>query len=458
MHKSNKLALLDLFHLCIDAIGLIISYLIAYLVASNFTELYGVGNYAWIMFIYIPLWIFLMSINGMYNNTTFNYYDRIFRNILASTIFSSVLVAALMYAIKNSMFSRTLFISYIIITFVFMLFLRYVSSYIAKYYSRESVKQVMVVGEDEMYEKFKKFILKTNVQMNVERYVSIKDEKDLFSLEELEKRLIKDVIDEVYFILPIKYFKQIQEYALLCEEMGISSRILLDIVDMKFSKIHVASIGTFPMVTFHSISMNSLQLSIKRVMDIFGGMVGLLLTSIFFIVTAISIKVESPGPVFFIQKRVGKNGRIFDLYKFRSMCIDAEEKKKQMSEDNVMGDGRMFKVKNDPRITKVGKFIRKTSIDELPQFLNVIKGDMSLVGTRPPTVDEVDKYKNNHRRRISIKPGITGLWQVSGRNQITDFDEVVELDTKYIDEWSVWLDIKIMIKTIMVVFGKRGAY
>ena len=151
------------------------------------------------------------------------------------------------------------------------------------------------------------------------------------------------------------------------------------------------------------------------------------------------------------------NGRIFKLYKFRSMYIDAEERKKELASQNEMSGDLMFKLKNDPRVTKIGKFLRKASIDEFPQFLNVLKGDMSLVGTRPPTVDEVRHYKSYHRRRISIKPGITGMWQVSGRNAITNFDEVVTLDTKYIDQWSVWLDLKIIIKTVFVVLAKRGA-
>ncbi len=169
-----------------------------------------------------------------------------------------------------------------------------------------------------------------------------------------------------------------------------------------------------------------------------------------------AIWIEDKGPVFFSQKRVGKNGRIFKIYKFRSMYVDAEERKKELMKNNEMS-GAMFKMKDDPRITKVGKFIRKTSIDELPQFLNILKGDMSLVGTRPPTIDEVNVYENWHRRRLSIKPGLTGLWQVSGRNKINDFDDVVKYDLEYIDNWSVLMDIKLILKTIFVVFKGTGS-
>lgn len=161
-------------------------------------------------------------------------------------------------------------------------------------------------------------------------------------------------------------------------------------------------------------------------------------------------------PAIFVQKRVGKNGRIFNFYKFRSMYIDAEKRKKELMAQNQM-QGGMFKMDNDPRITPTGQFIRKTSLDELPQFYNVLVGDMSLVGTRPPTVDEFEKYTPSQKRRLNFKPGITGLWQVSGRSNITDFDEVVKLDVEYIDNWSIWSDIKILLKTIFVVFKKEGS-
>lgn len=161
-------------------------------------------------------------------------------------------------------------------------------------------------------------------------------------------------------------------------------------------------------------------------------------------------------PAIFVQKRVGKNGRIFNFYKFRSMYIDAEKRKKELMAQNQM-QGGMFKMDNDPRITPIGQFIRKTSLDELPQFYNVLVGDMSLVCTRPPTVDEFEKYTPSQKRRLNFKPGITGLWQVSGRSNITDFDEVVKLDVEYIDNWSIWSDIKILLKTIFVVFKKEGS-
>ena len=193
-------------------------------------------------------------------------------------------------------------------------------------------------------------------------------------------------------------------------------------------------------------------------MDIAGSIVGIILSSPIMLITAIAIKIDSPGPVIFKQIRVGQNGRHFYIFKFRSMYIDAEERKAELMDQNEMSGGVMFKMKDDPRVTKVGKFIRKTSIDELPQFFNVFIGSMSLVGTRPPTVDEVEKYQRNQWRRISIKPGITGMWQVSGRSNVDSFEDVVQMDVEYIDNWSIFEDIKIIFKTFWVLIHRDGAY
>ena len=234
--------------------------------------------------------------------------------------------------------------------------------------------------------------------------------------------------------------------------MGATVHLNIEVLEQfsNFSK-SVNQLGSIPVITFANNVYDYRQLFIKRLMDIVGSIVGLAITGVIMIFLAPILKLESPGPLFFKQKRVGKNGRYFYIYKFRSMYVDAEERKKELMDKNKM-DGLMFKMDNDPRITKVGRFIRKTSIDELPQFFNVLKGDMSLVGTRPPTVDEFKQYETYHKRRLSVKPGITGLWQVSGRNRITNFEDVVKLDLKYIDNWSIALDIKILFKTVAVVF------
>ena len=194
----------------------------------------------------------------------------------------------------------------------------------------------------------------------------------------------------------------------------------------------------------------------KRLIDTVLSLIALIILSPLLLITALAVKLSSPGPVLFKQQRLGLHGKVFTIYKFRSMYIDAEERKKELQSRNEV-KGLMFKMENDPRITRVGKFIRKTSIDELPQFYNVVKGDMSLVGTRPPTEDEFEKYNQYYRRRISMTPGLTGMWQVSGRSEIENFDDVVKYDLQYIDNWSLWLDIKILFKTVVVVIAGRGS-
>lgn len=461
MNTSNKLVFFNIYHLLADVSGLMISYYISYRFTCQFIPINSINDYIWVTIIYIPIWIFIMSVNGMYDTTTFTYYDRIFKNILFSTVFSSLLVAVLKNSIKETMYSGLLFFIFFLISLIIMLIERYAFLYIIKNPNNKHTKQVMFVGSRRMYKKFFDFIKKTDIKIQVSSCISIGDDqlneiKHKENVKNFQESLKQHVIDEIYFAIPIKFFSDIKDYILVCDEMGITSRILLELSDMTLSRVHVASLGTFPMLTVHSISLNNLQLYLKRILDITGAIVGLILSSLIWVVAALAIKHDSPGPVIYYQNRVGMNGRIFKLYKFRSMYIDADERKKDLSSQNEMSGNLMFKLKNDPRVTKVGKFLRKTSIDEFPQFLNVLKGDMSLVGTRPPTVEEVSHYESYHRRRISIKPGITGMWQVSGRNAITNFDEVVLLDIKYIDQWSVWLDLKIIIKTIFVVISKRG--
>lgn len=198
------------------------------------------------------------------------------------------------------------------------------------------------------------------------------------------------------------------------------------------------------------------QVFLKRCMDIAGSLVGLLLTGIAFIVFAPIIKIQSPGPVFYAQTRIGKNGRRFTFYKFRTMVVGADDMKKDLMEKNEM-EGLMFKIEEDPRVFGVGKFMRKYSIDELPQFWNVLKGDMSLVGTRPPTEDEFEQYELHHKARLGIRPGLTGMWQVSGRSDIKDFEEIVALDTQYISNWSLGMDLRIILRTVGVVLTGKGS-
>ena len=246
--------------------------------------------------------------------------------------------------------------------------------------------------------------------------------------------------------------------------MGIIVHQILAKVISEPGKVQmVEKINDYTILSSAINTASLLEFTIKRLMDIVGSILGLILTAILFIFVAPAIYIKSPGPIFFKQWRVGKNGKKFQIYKFRSMYLDAEERKAELMAQNKVKDGMMFKMENDPRIIGgekgkgIGNFIRNTSIDEFPQFFNILKGDMSLVGTRPPTVDEWEKYELHHRARLAIKPGLTGKWQVSGRSEITNFEEVVKLDTEYIMNWSIGKDIKILLKTVAVVFRRDGS-
>ena len=322
--------------------------------------------------------------------------------------------------------------------------------------------RTILIGHIGRYEKFVRFLEKSNTEVGVVGYVSLDEgetEGYLGNIKELEDIIHKYAIDQIY-IMERQYGDTIdvQPYINMCVEMGVTARIIMNAYSSGAAQSYVSSVGTYPVITYHTVSLNVGARAFKRIVDIMGALVGIILFSPIMLGTALAIKLDSKGTVIFKQKRVGMNGRHFDMYKFRSMCVDAEEQKKELMKQNEMDSGFMFKMKDDPRITKVGKFIRKTSIDELPQFFNVLFGDMSLVGTRPPTVDEVEQYERRHWRRISIKPGITGMWQVSGRSTITDFEEIVELDTKYIDCWDVFIDFKIMIQTALQMFTGKGAF
>lgn len=358
--------------------------------------------------------------------------------------------------------------------FIIYFFLSYVGHQaakwiIAKYYknSRSCKKIMLITSSDKVEDILEKFQRTNNWYFEV-TCITIVDQN--LEGEEIEKipviastdtmleRAKNIALDGVFINVSYKSHSVFDVRQTLhdFQEMGIIVHVNIDALELDVTDKVIENLGFFKVVSYASKLREPGQLVLKRCMDIAGGLVGAVLTLVTGIFVAIAIKLDTPGPVIFSQNRVGKNGRHFKMYKFRSMYIDAEERKKELLKQNEM-QGAMFKITNDPRITKVGRFIRKYSIDELPQFFNVLKGDMSLVGTRPPTVEEVQKYKTEQKRRLSVTPGMTGLWQTSGRSEIYDFDEIVKLDLEYIDKWSIGLDIKLLVKTIVVCVRGDGA-
>lgn len=241
-----------------------------------------------------------------------------------------------------------------------------------------------------------------------------------------------------------------------CEEMGITTHVNIGYTKSENSHMLVENMADYMVVTRSIKIADSRQMFVKRAMDIVGGIVGLIITAFLTVIFGPIIYIQSPGPIFFSQNRIGRNGKVIKIYKFRSMYLDAEERKEALMSQNKM-QGLMFKMDNDPRIIPIGRFMRKTSLDEFPQFWNVLKGEMSMVGTRPPTIDEYKQYEMHHKARLAVRPGLTGMWQVSGRSDIVDFEEVVRLDKQYITEWNLEMDLKILFQTIKIVITGKGS-
>lgn len=273
-------------------------------------------------------------------------------------------------------------------------------------------------------------------------------------LASLSRRI---TIDEVFFAPEQIEAGSLSEQMQTCEEIGIPVRFSLSVFEHPNSKVRFAVMDNIPFLTFYRHMYTPFEAFSKRCLDIVISLVGLGITSLLFPWIAFRIKQESPGPVFFRQTRVGENGRTFLCYKFRTMSVDAEEKKVALMDKNEI-DGPIFKMANDPRVFPFGSFLRQTSLDELPQFWNILKGEMSVVGSRPHMPHEVENYALAHRRRLSIRPGLTGNWQVNGRSSIKNFEDAVMMDLEYIDNWSIWLDLKIIFKTVWAVLARRGAH
>jgi exopolysaccharide biosynthesis polyprenyl glycosylphosphotransferase len=328
------------------------------------------------------------------------------------------------------------------------------ATYKTRFGQAQLKKRVILVGTKEDTEHFK-----NNLAAKAEQDLDILTELDLNTgtVEDLVELLHEHSVNGVILNARHTFFGQIEKAIQACELEGVEAWLVADFMQTQISRTSFDDFHGRPIMVFRSTPEASWQVILKQLIDLAGASIMLILVSIPLVVVALLIKLTSPGPILFRQKRCGLNGRPFTMLKFRTMVSNAEQRKVELALLNEM-EGPVFKVTNDPRITPMGRFLRRYSIDEFPQLINVLRGEMSLVGPRPLPVDEVKRFDDlAHRRRLSVKPGLTCLWQISGRNNVRDFKDWVRLDLEYIDNWSLWLDLKILWWTIPAVFSGAGA-
>lgn len=459
------LLLIDIFAIWISsAIAFSLRYGFFYGRDSHIDQLWQISL---ITLIYILL-NFLTDINRHFFRR--GYFEELVSVISNQSVFTILWILILFLVHKTGDLSRLVFgyfiVTNIILTFSFrILFKQYMTRIykISKYSSRlllvsssTQIETVLanLIGYNE-WNRILVGVVLTDISQIGEAICGLPVVADRTSLLDY---VVHHNVDEVFINdNNIMHDSVLGEWISELENMGVIVDLNIDIFNMPSSGKKVLNrVGKYAVVTFARNIFSNRQILAKRILDIVGSLIGMIILGIATVFVAPAIKLDSPGPVFFGQTRVGKNGRKFTFYKFRSMYQDAEQRKKELMKKNEV-KGLMFKMEDDPRITRVGKFLRNTSIDELPQFWNVLRGDMSLVGTRPPTIDEFERYEAKHKCRLSMTPGLTGLWQISGRSDIKNFDEVVKLDMQYIDNWSILQDIKILILTVWVVLTGKGS-
>lgn len=462
MMKNNNFTKHIDFEL-LDIVCLIISFFIGnYIRHKTFVLDY---NYNSLLIVILLIQIVVFLIYEPFSEVLKRGYLKEFTKTFIFDAMSFLMVLLYLFVIKNTYIYSRLAISYIYIFYIIIswaircLYKKNLLNNIDKLTHYR--KSLLIIANNKDYKKYVD-ILKNRIDYKIFGICIIDSDMIGKKYNDLEiigdKTNIIDIacknhIDEVLICMDIdKIDKKLNESLSIA---GITKHILIS--DKYENGGEIQELSSLNVLSYSYKTFDSKQLFVKRIIDIIGGFIGCFVVIILTIIIGPIIKVNSPnGPIFYLSDRVGKNGKIFKMYKFRSMIPNAESQKKELENKNKIKDGMMFKMENDPRIIPgIGSFIRKTSLDEFPQFFNVLKGDMSLVGTRPPTVDEFNKYKPEHRIRLSVKPGITGLWQISGRSNIIDFKEVVRLDKEYIDNWDITSDIKILFKTVIYLFSKK---
>ncbi len=469
----------------IDAVVILGAFVAAYFVTHYLRIIYELGGMAYaiapnvegllyfsernkiLVLLSVPIWLGFLQAYGVYRDYRIKPFRHLTRDIVTAAIFASIAVGSIIFLFKMVLTSRLFIGVYCALAVLFLILDKKFVLEVLDYLHLRGYNQVnlLIVGTGKRAREFIR-VVKAHANWGLRIVGLIDDEHGLYGkeiegfrvlgrLQDIPFILHRKVIDRVIFVVPRLWLHRMDEAILACEREGIPTSISMDLYDLNIAKIRQTDFNGFPLLEFETFVAEPWQLFVKRAFDIAFSFLMLLLLSPMLILVAVAIKLDSPGPVLFRQTRCGLNGRRFTLYKFRSMIDGAEMKRRELEKMNEM-DGPVFKMRRDPRITRVGRIIRRLSIDELPQLLNVLKGDMSVVGPRPALPVEVEMYELWQRRRFSLKPGLTCIWQVSGRNKVR-FEKWMEMDLQYIDNWSLLLDFKILVKTFFVVLVGYGA-
>ena len=426
------------------------SFFLAYRFRSLF-DLKGhtvmpVQTYFWHLAIILPTWALLLPLFSVYSEPTLPALNQIGR--LSKAIgFAWLLVAVLISFVNPDASNRIIVLSMLVINYVLLVSYRIVLMKVTKH-SVLDVRHVAVVGNETTAHEFARTIERQDIWGL--KLIGI------FGRDEVRALLEGGGVDELIIAVDRESLNEYTDVFLLCEELGVTARVVMNFFPHSIARMELHEFEGFPLLSFSTTPTNEALMFVRRILDVvLAALILVIFGPLVMLPAAVLIKLTSPGPVLFKQKRCGLQGRVFTMFKFRSMTDNAEQLRVEMEAFNEM-DGPVFKSSRDPRITTIGKMIRRRSIDELPQLFNVFQGHMSLVGPRPPLPQEVARYERWQRRRLSMKPGMTCLWQISGRNEVS-FEDWMKLDLTYIDNWSLLLDLKILLKTVPVVLLGRGA-
>ncbi len=434
---------------------------------SPFGTLHDLDRYLWLLLFVVPAWAILLQAGALYRSYRTSGLGRELWRLARVSAFGGLVLFAFLALTKSGYVSRPFVAVYVLVDGLARALLHVGLRALARSMRSRgfNYRTVLIVGTGEKAKALAHRIARSRRWgLQLLGYVAeegspsdapIAGHRILGTVKDLPRILREQVVDEVLVTVDRKRIVEMEELFLHCEQIGVNARLAADFFPHLIAKVELDELDGVPLLTFSTTPRDAWGLAAKRVLDVAVAGLFLLLFAWLYLLLAVLIKATSPGPVLFRQERVGLNGRRFTFYKFRSMVADAEARRADVEHLNEM-DGPVFKAAGDPRITRVGRWLRKFSLDELPQMWNVLTGEMSLVGPRPPVPTEVEQYETWQRRRLSMRPGLTCLWQVSGRNEI-DFRQWMELDLQYIDAWSFGLDLVILLRTVPAVLLGRGA-